>query len=224
MGDLAEIDVLDEQAADQAVAATLEENVKDDIEKGLFSGESDNGDSNRGQGRPKRYLVRHETNTSQPLSQERNRELLENHIRHALPFKGVYGTVINDRKLMIPSDYHGLLEYGGVVTYGNDEHLLLFGKTHWARMEQLLLRDLGMVADRDRLVRHFYRGKMEFDHLNNDGSITLSHALMKYAGLKKEAVLIGVVYFAEIHSKDNWYDSDNKLSGRDMARLSNALK
>lgn len=215
------LDPLDEQGADLLVAENLEKHTTDGIENAPFSTSENLDDATPVNSRRQMNIVRHADYKAQPYSASRNLSLLEDHIRHALPFKGRYGTVINDRRLMIPADFMPLLEFGGTITYGNDEQLLLFGRQHWSRMEQLLIKDLGLKANHDSLVRHFYRAKMDFDKLNDDGSVTLSRALMQFAGLKDKAVMIGVVYFAEIHNPEKYNES--RLDGRDIAKLSNAL-
>lgn len=218
------VDPLDEASADLLVAERLQNNTTNGIENGTFSDPDTLTDTNRGGERPKMNLVRHANNDPYvpPMySAQSHFDQLEAHIRDSLPFKGRYGTRIVDRRLMIPEAYHSLLEFGGVITYGTDEQLLLFGRVHWHRMEQLLIKNLGLKADHDRVVRHFYRAKMEFDCLNEDGSITLSRSLMQFAGLKDKAVLIGVVYFAEIHNPDKF--ENDRLDGREIAKLSNAL-
>ena len=215
------MNILSETEADEQVAEVLEtkalvaDSVTDDIEKAAIMQRELEESNNGGGARRQLSIVRHEIEHTERIS------AIEAEIREALPFKGSYGTRVDDGRLMIPEAYLSLLEFGGVVTYSTAGHLLLFGRLHWQRMEQLITRELGLHADRDRITRHFYRGKMDFNQVNDDGSITLTKALMKYADLKDKAVLVGVVYFAEIHSPDNW--KDDKLDPRDVSRLSNAL-
>lgn len=215
------LDPLDEAGADLLVEEETAKHTTNGMENGTFSTSYYNNAATPDELGRKMNLVRHDQNHDVVYSSAANLEKLEDHIRASLPFKGRYGTIIKDRRLMIPTDYQQLLEFGGVVTYGTDDQLLLFGRVHWKRMEQLLVRGLGLNVNRDRIARHFYRAKMEFDSLNEDGSITLSRSLMQYAGLKDKAVMIGVVYFAEIHNPDH-YEND-KLDGREIAKLSNAL-
>lgn len=219
--DMIGVDPLNEAEADLLVGQVMAKHTTDDVKNDHFQASVNLDSATPDNSGRQMNIVRHDQKHVITYDRQRNFDQLEDYIRDALPFKGRYGTRVVDRRLMIPEAYHSLLEFGGVITYGTDEQLLLFGKIHWRRLEQLLLKNLGLKADHDRLVRHFYRAKMEFDCLNEDGSITLSRSLMQFAGLKDKAVLIGVVYFAEIHNPDKF--EDDRLDGREIAKLSNAL-
>jgi DNA-binding transcriptional regulator/RsmH inhibitor MraZ len=137
-------------------------------------------------------------------------------------FEGRWQTYITeDNKLMIPESYKDLLKYGGVICKSTDKHLMLFGKEHWEHMKQVLARNMGLQPDSNAVVRHVYGSAEPFDRLNKDGSITLTDDLVKYGRLRGKVALIGLIYYAEVHSMAH-YD-DLQLSPEEVKILASAL-
>lgn len=141
------------------------------------------------------------------------------------PFKGRYGTelyvVDKETRLAVPDAYKPLLQYGGVVTVGLDENLLLFSNKHWELITKMLAQQAGDAPGGATLVRHIYGRHVEFEALNEDGSITLTQDLINYARLNKKVVMVGLIYYAEVHRDDHFNDS--LLSADDAAKLAQAL-
>lgn len=146
-------------------------------------------------------------------------------------FKGRYGTRLysvklengdTEQRLLIPDAYKTLLEFGGVITAGTDTNLLLFSSQHWQRTVESLSKQVGFDPDRNSLVRHVYGRHVEFAGLNEDGSITLNDDLVGYAGLKDEVVLVGLIYYAEVHAAQHYFDQ--LLTPEQISQLASALK
>lgn len=148
------------------------------------------------------------------------------------PFKGRYQTELYDgvdeygraeKRLLIPEAYKELLQFGGVVTVGVDENLLLFSNTHWEYITRALSRQFDATNPNSAaMIRHIYGRHSEFSKPNDDGSIGLNTDLVSYANLKQKIILVGLIYYAEIHDADHFYSS--LLSADDTAKLAAALK
>lgn len=130
---------------------------------------------------------------------------LEKTIRETCAFKGKWQTYLNGDRLMLPEQVQKTVTSGGVVTVSNEGHLMLFGLQHWRRFQELLAPKMGIGLDKahNALARRIYSFAIEFNKLNEDGSITLSAELIKQANLQGEIAIIGLVYFAEIHPKSD---------------------
>jgi DNA-binding transcriptional regulator/RsmH inhibitor MraZ len=148
------------------------------------------------------------------------------------PFKGRYQTELYEgldefgrpeKRLLIPAAYTELLQFGGVVTVGIDENLLLFSNVHWKHITRILAQQID-VSDitSGAIVRHIYGRHSEFNKLNDDGSIGINNDLIGYAKLKNKIILVGLIYYAEIHSGDHFDDA--MLSPNEAAKLAEALR
>lgn len=149
-------------------------------------------------------------------------------IAERYPFKGRWQTYLNGNDLMIPEVYSGLLEDGGVVTNGTENQLLIFGDIHWNRMIRIVTTQLGIDPLMNDSMRWLYSRHQEFKELNEDGSITLSDELIAYAKLKAgvsrangqgNVVIVGLLYYAEVHDKDQY---DQLFDGDRIAALNDA--
>jgi DNA-binding transcriptional regulator/RsmH inhibitor MraZ len=132
---------------------------------------------------------------------------LEDLIRDSRAFEGKFQSYVNSYTLMIPEELHHLFTSGGVLTVSTEKHLLLFGSTHWNRMQRILSNHVGVNPTDNELARHIYSHMHRFGKLNEDGSINLPIELIEYAGLDRDVAIIGMVYYAEIHDKKAYLSS-----------------
>lgn len=150
-------------------------------------------------------------------------------------FKGRYQTELfngtdeagqAEKRLLIPQAYTELLQFGGVITVGTDEHLMLFSAQHWQRMVASLSTQVGTGISQDQLVRHVYGRHVEFEQLNDEGngvkSISLNSDLVTYARLVDKVVLVGLIYYAEVHAAQHFFDQ--LLSADQVKQLASALR
>ena len=146
---------------------------------------------------------------------------LEERIRGTVPFEGKIESYVEGYKLMIPASMHGLLKAGGVLTVSTEEHLWLFGAEHWLRMQRNLAKEVGLSPVHNKLARHIYSKMYKFSTINDDGTIDIPPQLLNYAGIKREVAIIGMVYHAEIHSKEAYVAEqapEKQKSLRDLFR------
>lgn len=147
---------------------------------------------------------------------EEDYKKLENYIRDSVPFEGKFQSYISNYCMIVPEQLRHLFSSGGVVTVGTENHLMLFGTNHWARMQRILAKDVGLSPVNNEVARHIYSNMYRFHKLNEDGSINLPIELVNWAGLGKEVAIIGLIYHAEIHDKATYLTPDTPEKRQSM--------
>ncbi len=120
-------------------------------------------------------------------------------------FMGEYHHTIDDKgRLTIPSKIRYELGESFVITRGLDGCLFVYRKDTWDKTMNKY-QELPNVKDARNFMRFFLSGAnmLEFD---KQGRINISSPLIKYAGLVKDCIIIGVGDRLEIWSKDRWED------------------
>jgi MraZ protein len=133
----------------------------------------------------------------------------EDYIRDSKPFEGKWQSYLSNYCLIIPEELQDLFSSGGVVTVSTENHLLLFGSTHWKRMQMILSKEVGLSPINNEVARHIYSHMYKFNKLNPDGSINIPYELAAYAELDRDVAIIGMIYHAEIHDKQSYLTSEN---------------
>ena len=133
-------------------------------------------------------------------------------------FMGEYHHTIDEKgRLTIPSKVRYELGESFIVTRGIDRCLFIYPKHEW---EQIITkyRLLPNTKEARNFMRFFLSGATvcEFD---KQGRINISAPLIKYAGLEKECIIIGVNDRLEVWSRDAWkqFIDENEDSLSDMA-------
>jgi len=133
-------------------------------------------------------------------------------------FMGEYHHTIDDKgRLTIPAKIRYDLGETFIITRGIDNCLFIYPKDEWDKIIAKY-RELPNTKDARNFMRVFLSGACEcvFD---KQGRINISEPLIKYAGLKKDCVVIGVSDRLEIWSEESWDNfmdvSESNLS--DMA-------
>ena len=116
---------------------------------------------------------------------------------------GEYHHTIDEKgRLTIPSKVRYELGESFIVTRGIDRCLFIYPKHEW---EQIIAkyRLLPNTKEARNFMRFFLSGATvcEFD---KQGRINISAPLIKYAGLEKECIIIGVNDRLEVWSRDAW--------------------
>ena len=119
-------------------------------------------------------------------------------------FLGEFSHSIDAKKrLSIPAKFRTELGKKAVLTIGFDKCLFLFPQKEWqALAKKLSSLPLGQISVRD-LNRLMLAGaaEVEFDPL---GRVLVPEYLMKYADLKKKAVVAGLYNRVEIWDEGKW--------------------
>ena len=103
-------------------------------------------------------------------------------------FMGEYNHTVDAKgRLIVPSKFREQLGDEFVVTKGFDSCLFVYGNPEWAEMEKKLTALPVTNASARKLSR-----------------ILIPSVLRDYAGIEKEAVLVGTGSHLEIWSKERW--------------------
>jgi len=114
--------------------------------------------------------------------------------KHNIDYKG---------RLSVPKKFREDLKKGSVLTKGLDRCLFLYTEDSWETLSNRI-RELPVTASDARAFgRYLFSGATEigFDQL---GRIFIPEYLRNYAGLKKEAIVVGVLERIEIWDKTRW--------------------
>ena len=106
-------------------------------------------------------------------------------------------------RLIIPARFREQLGERFVVTRGLDHCLFVYPLTEWAILEAKLKSLPLTQSDARRFVRFLFSGASECE-LDKQGRINLPNNLKAYAGLEKDAVIIGVSNRVEIWASQSW--------------------
>lgn len=118
-------------------------------------------------------------------------------------FMGEYHYSIDDKgRITIPSKLRGYLGETFIITRGLDNCLFVYPKNEWDIIINKY-KSLPNTKNARDFMRFFLSGATESE-IDKHGRVNVSTPLVKYAGLSKECVIIGVNERIEIWSKDRW--------------------
>ncbi len=134
-------------------------------------------------------------------------------------FIGEFQHMIDDKgRVMMPSKLREGLGSAFYVTKGMEKCLFVYPEEEWVNMASRL-KSLNEISRKEArgLNRLFLSGAMDTS-LDKQGRVLLPPNLREYAGLDKEAVIIGVGDRIEIWAKDKWenYSDDENLNYDDL--------
>jgi MraZ protein len=119
-------------------------------------------------------------------------------------FLGRYEHTIDAKgRVALPARYRERLADGVVVTRGFDACLLVYSMSQWAPLAE---RVAGLsISDPDvrALRRMLFADAADLD-LDRQGRILIPSGLRDYAGLDRDAVVVGMHSFIEIWNPERW--------------------
>ncbi|MDE6890370.1 MAG: division/cell wall cluster transcriptional repressor MraZ [Lachnospiraceae bacterium] len=131
-------------------------------------------------------------------------------------FIGEYNHTIDAKgRLIIPSKFREVLGDEFVVTKGMDGCLFVFDNPEWQAFEEKL-HALPMIDKGARQFTRFFLAGAASVEVDKQGRILLPAVLRDFAGITKDAVLVGVGSRVEIWSKDRW---EGTVTYQDMEEI-----
>src|SRR5690606_24148624 len=119
-------------------------------------------------------------------------------------FLGEFQHALDDKgRLTIPAKFREGLGPRFIVTRGLDHCLFVYPPAEWQELEARLKSLPLTKADARAFVRFRFSGACECEP-DRQGRIMLPPGLRQYAGLEKEAVVIGVSTRVEIWAAERW--------------------
>lgn len=105
-------------------------------------------------------------------------------------------------RLIIPSKIREEIGETFILTRGLDHCLFVYPKEEWNHIIRKY-KELPNTKEARNFMRFFLSGATECS-FDKQGRINISVPLMKYAGLEKECIIIGVNDRLEIWSSERW--------------------
>lgn len=138
-------------------------------------------------------------------------------------FIGEYNHTIDTKgRVIVPAKFREALGDEFVVTKGLDGCLFVFPMDEW-NVFAGKLKDLPITnKDARKFSRFFLAGAAQCE-VDKQGRILLPAVLREFAGLEKDAVLVGVNSRIEIWSKANWAD-DSDVGVEDMDNIAENME
>ena len=119
-------------------------------------------------------------------------------------FIGEYNHTIDSKgRLIVPSKFREELGDEFVVTKGLDGCLFVYPMEEWTVFTNKL-KELPLTKKDARAFSRFFLAGAASCEVDRQGRILIPAVLREFAGLEKEAVLVGVSSRIEIWSKENW--------------------
>ena len=123
-------------------------------------------------------------------------------------FMGEYNHTVDAKgRLIVPSKFREQLGDEFVVTKGLDGCLFVYENTEWKALEEKL-HALPLTNANARKFSRFFLAGATTCEVDKQGRILLPAVLREFAGIDKEAVLVGVGSRIEIWNRDTWNKSN----------------
>ena len=119
-------------------------------------------------------------------------------------FMGEYNHTVDAKgRLIVPSKFREQLGEDFVVTRGLDGCLSVYANDEWTALEEKL-HALPYTNPAARKLTRFLVAGAATCEVDKQGRILLPAALREYAGIEKDAVLVGMGSRIEIWSREAW--------------------
>ena len=124
-------------------------------------------------------------------------------------FMGEYNHTVDAKgRLIVPSKFREQLGDEFVVTKGLDGCLFVYENTEWKVLEEKLHTLPLTNANARKLSRFFLAGATSCE-VDKQGRILLPQILRDFAGIEKDAVLVGVGSRIEIWARERWLEANS---------------
>ena len=132
-------------------------------------------------------------------------------------FMGEYNHTIDAKgRLIIPSKFREVLGDEFVVTKGMDGCLFVFDHPEWQAFEEKL-HGLPMIDKEARQFTRFFLAGAASVEVDKQGRVLIPAVLREFAGITKDAVLVGVGSRVGSWSKERW---EGTFTYQDMEEIS----
>lgn len=107
-------------------------------------------------------------------------------------------------RMIVPAKFREQLTEHFVITRGLDKCLFGYTLDEWTIIEEKLKALPLTKKDARKFMRMFFSGAVEVE-VDKQGRINIPKHLMEYAGLSKEATVVGVSSRIEIWDRAQWH-------------------
>ncbi len=118
-------------------------------------------------------------------------------------FLGQTQSTVENGRLPFPTNFKEYITGGVYVTQGFDQNVLVLTATAFQELYERIV-SLNMANPAARMLQRLILGSASFLEVGEKQLIQLPEALMKYAGLSSEAVIVGQGDYMEVWSPSQW--------------------
>lgn len=119
-------------------------------------------------------------------------------------FIGEYTHLLDDKgRVAIPAKFRAILKKGAIVTKGLDGCLFLYTAPEWMKLVAKLNEMPISQGNARAFARLMVAGAMGVN-VDSQGRINLPNYLIKFAGLKKNVIVAGLMNRLEIWDETTW--------------------
>ena len=119
-------------------------------------------------------------------------------------FIGEYGHLLDNKgRVAVPAKFRNILKKGAIVTKGLDGCLFLYTEAEWMKLVEKLNEMPISQGNARAFARLMIAGAMQVN-VDTQGRINLPNYLIKFAGLKKNVIVAGLMNRLEIWDETNW--------------------
>ncbi|HEY3298331.1 MAG TPA: division/cell wall cluster transcriptional repressor MraZ [Armatimonadota bacterium] len=127
-------------------------------------------------------------------------------------FRGGFAHNFDDKgRIIIPLKFRSLLGEKFVITKGLDRCLWVFTEEGFRELDKRIKSRPMLDLDAVRLQR-FFSGEAVDTQVDSQGRVAIPASLREYAGIGKEAMIIGAGERLEIWCKGRWDSLSNDLT------------
>ena len=123
-------------------------------------------------------------------------------------------------RLFIPAKLREELGTTFYLTMGIDACLAVYPQESWNVFTE---KFASLPMSQSRVMRPLFANAVKCEP-DTQGRIVLPQRLRKYAGLEKDAVIIGVHNRAEIWSAEKWNETEEEMTPEKMAAIMESLE
>lgn len=136
-------------------------------------------------------------------------------------FLGEYEHALDSKnRIFIPAKYREELGETFVITKSVDKCLTVYTMAEWEKLKEKLD---ALPGTKSRQIKRFIYANASDVQSDSQGRVLISSALREYAGIEKNAVIIGVGSYLEIWSEEEWNREKDAEVSEDIAHLMEEL-
>jgi len=130
-----------------------------------------------------------------------------------MAFRGHFDYSLDAKnRLNVPPKFRAAFSEGVVLARGLEPCVWLWPPTAFERFTDQVLGNLNPVSAERRKLTRYVAGHSFDAELDAAGRITLNPALIEHAGIGREVVVVGVLDYLEVWSRERWLAGQDELS------------
>ena len=136
-------------------------------------------------------------------------------------FLGEYAHALDSKnRMFVPAKYREELGETFIITKSVDKCLTAYTMEEWQKLKAKLD---AMPAAKSRRIKRFIFANAEDVQCDSQGRVLFSAQLRAYAGIEKNAVIIGVGSYLEIWAEEEWAKARAADEAEDIAKMMEEL-